>query len=463
MNPISLWFVTAALAAVLSAPALALAQQTNNGSSDTSKSEGGASPTESANQSAANSSAAEPVSLDEEAMKGLIIWRMQPMYPYAAERAHIEGRVRVEVTISGNGSVEAVTRISGDSLLSPAAIDAVKLWRFRPYLSDGRAVSVKGPVSIEFHLSEDEPGAASHSPDARPQAAPEAAMQYENGAVANGVYSNECFGLSFPIPAGWEVNETITPGGKARHRSARDLVLLFLQQQSKKPGRIILSARDATGSGSAQDFVTAAVREQVGIPTEHREIVRETFSVDYGGQHFFRSDYKVAPANGTALYLSYVYTTFRGYLIGETMGAASPAELDEAANSLQGITFRDDQINLKCVMAPAPAPGATGAAGTNPDRVRVAQGVSAGLLIKKVAPDYPEMARQSRIQGAVVLRAVIDKNGDIQDLTLVSGHEMLAPAAIAAVKQWKYKPYLLKGQPVAVETEITVNFSLHGG
>jgi periplasmic protein TonB len=98
-----------------------------------------------------------------------------------------------------------------------------------------------------------------------------------------------------------------------------------------------------------------------------------------------------------------------------------------------------------------------------PQRVRVSQGVSSGLLIRKVQPAYPPLARQARIQGTVVLHAVIGKDGSIQNLTLVSGHPMLAPAAIEAVKQWKYKPYLLNGEPVEVDTEVQVNFTLAGG
>src|SRR5271155_1791323 len=98
-----------------------------------------------------------------------------------------------------------------------------------------------------------------------------------------------------------------------------------------------------------------------------------------------------------------------------------------------------------------------------PQRVRVSQGVSAGLLVRRVNPNYPPLARQARIQGQVVLRAVISKDGSIENLTLVSGHPMLAPAAIDAVKQWKYKPYLLNGEPVEVDTEVLVNFTLSGG
>ncbi len=98
-----------------------------------------------------------------------------------------------------------------------------------------------------------------------------------------------------------------------------------------------------------------------------------------------------------------------------------------------------------------------------PTRVRVSQGVTAGLLIRKIQPLYPPLARQARIQGQVVLQAEISKDGTIQNLRLMSGHPMLAPAAIEAVKQWRYKPYVLNGEPVEVQTEVTVNFTLSGG
>jgi len=93
----------------------------------------------------------------------------------------------------------------------------------------------------------------------------------------------------------------------------------------------------------------------------------------------------------------------------------------------------------------------------------VSQGVSTGLIVKKVQPKYPEKARQNWIQGTVVLRALISKEGDIVDLTVVSGDPLLVKAAVKAVKQWKYKPYLLEGKPVEVDTEIRVNFALSGG
>lgn len=96
-----------------------------------------------------------------------------------------------------------------------------------------------------------------------------------------------------------------------------------------------------------------------------------------------------------------------------------------------------------------------------PQQVQVGQTVSQGLLVYKVQPSYPPLARQARVQGTVVLRAVIGKDGTIQDLSVVSGHPMLTKAALDAVKQWRYKPYLLNGEPVLVQTTINVNFELN--
>jgi protein TonB len=115
-------------------------------------------------------------------------------------------------------------------------------------------------------------------------------------------------------------------------------------------------------------------------------------------------------------------------------------------------------------VTPAPATQADASAPQQlPKRIRVSQGVSTGLLIKKVSPKYPEEARQQGVQGSVVLKVLISKEGTITDLTPVSGDPLLTPAAIKAVKKWRYKPYLLEGEPVQVETTIQVNFTLSGG
>jgi periplasmic protein TonB len=85
-----------------------------------------------------------------------------------------------------------------------------------------------------------------------------------------------------------------------------------------------------------------------------------------------------------------------------------------------------------------------------------------GNLIHRVQPDYPPLARQVRVQGLVVLRAMISRDGAIEDLQVLSGHPMLVKAAVEEVRQWRYRPYELNGEPVEVETEVKVNFVLSG-
>jgi TonB family protein len=91
---------------------------------------------------------------------------------------------------------------------------------------------------------------------------------------------------------------------------------------------------------------------------------------------------------------------------------------------------------------------------------RIAGGVMAGNILSKVAPTYPADAKAAGVQGAVVLRAIISKDGDVENLLVISGPKELLASAIDAVKQWKYKPYLLNGQPTEVETTITVNYHM---
>ena len=102
--------------------------------------------------------------------------------------------------------------------------------------------------------------------------------------------------------------------------------------------------------------------------------------------------------------------------------------------------------------APAPA--------TAPGQIRVGGGAMAEKLVHKTTPVYPPLAKQARIQGVVRFHAVIGRDGSIVNLTLVSGHPLMVPSATEAVRQWRYQPTLLNGQPVEVVTQIDVNFTL---
>ena len=96
-------------------------------------------------------------------------------------------------------------------------------------------------------------------------------------------------------------------------------------------------------------------------------------------------------------------------------------------------------------------------------RVTLPSGVSKNLLLTEVVPTYPPLARKARIHGEVVLDVDISKEGTVESMKAVSGHPMLIPAAIDAVKNWRYKPYLVDGKPVPVQTQVTVNFTLVSG
>lgn len=132
-----------------------------------------------------------------------------------------------------------------------------------------------------------------------------------------------------------------------------------------------------------------------------------------------------------------------------------PATTDAPAPSLAGIASAGNAGALPNLMggdSKAPAPVL--------QTLNVSQGVSQGLLLKKVQPTYPPTALRMRLEGAVQLMATISKNGNISAVKILSGDPQLARAAADAVKQWKYKPYQLNGEPVEIQTPVTVNFKL---
>jgi protein TonB len=137
-------------------------------------------------------------------------------------------------------------------------------------------------------------------------------------------------------------------------------------------------------------------------------------------------------------------------------GGSKPAAVSDApAPSITGIEPARNGAALPNLMdsqSKAPTPVL--------QTVNISQGVSQGLLVKKVQPVYPANALQLRVEGAVELMATVSKSGDIAGVKILSGDAQLARAAVEAVKQWKYKPYLLNGSPVEIQTQVTVNFKL---
>jgi TonB family protein len=229
---------------------------------------------------AASQAVARYVWVGQNFMADRIAKKVDPIYPPSAKQARIQGAVTLKVVISKSGDVENLQLVSGHPLLAPAAIDAVKQWKYTPYLLNGDPVEVETTVTVNFTLSD-------------------------------------------------------------------------------KPADS--SSAEPTGGG------------------------------------------------------------------------------------FSGIISPPNQGN--------PAPPV-------PQRIRVSQTVEQGLLVTKVNPQYPKEARDQHIQGTVVLSVIVDKEGNVANIQLISGHPLFAPVAIEAVKQWKYKPYLLNGEPLEVNTQVTVNFTL---
>lgn len=228
--------------------------------------------------------------------KGLVVIKIKKaVYPIEAREQQIQGRVWVNAFIAETGDVERVEVVSGDPLLVDAAADAVKKWKFKPYIKGGKAIKVNVKFPVDFAFSD-------------------------------------------------KLKDVKEP---PEENTANDT----------KPAS---AADSATAPSSASQTATSANPGNVPLPS----------------------------------------------------------------------------------------------------RVRVSQGVTQGLLLHRVSPVYPEGARRSHIQGKVLLKAVIGTDGNIEDLQVISGPKELVRAAVGAVQQWGYRPYLLMGHPVEVDTTIEVNFTL---
>ena len=125
-----------------------------------------------------------------------------------------------------------------------------------------------------------------------------------------------------------------------------------------------------------------------------------------------------------------------------------------------GIQDMGDANGIGSVLAGTGAGPTVVVTNPRPQKLSISSGVMAGNLLEKVTPQYPSIARAARIEGTVVLQATIAKDGTIQNLRVLAGPPMLQAAALDAVRSWRYKPYLLNGDPVAVETTVNVVFHL---
>ncbi|MBV9182731.1 MAG: TonB family protein [Acidobacteria bacterium] len=147
----------------------------------------------------------------------------------------------------------------------------------------------------------------------------------------------------------------------------------------------------------------------------------------------------------------------RGPIARKTYTLSSPAGNQPNSGSSRGApqaSVQTETPSTSAQMKPAVFKPAGG------QKFRVPAEVSSSLVVRKVVPDYPRVAQDARVQGAVVLEANISRDGIVREIRGISGSPLLMPAAIDAVKQWQYNPLVLNGKPVEMQTLITINFTL---
>jgi TonB family protein len=333
-----------------------------------------------------------------------LMHRPSVAYPAAALAGRIEGTMVVQATVDSAGNVTDASVLSGPEELRKTAIQSVFQFHFV------RGGSNTHQVILTFHLP------VENSQPAKPRVI-EQELPPPNGPS---------------VPAGRVIvsgQVALPPAGSPEFQA------LMAQQQA-----LSIQLRDASASRDQQAMMD--IMSQMRELNEKRLASEKIRTITVTGlSDQIRSELLAslpiregdAPTTENMAKLKDAVKQFDEHLLVSLMATGSP-----------------DEVEIRIAV-----PGSEPAG-----RIMVGGQVQEPNLTNKVNPVYPPLARSAGIQGAVVLAIVIGKDGSVQEIKLVSGHPLLAPAAIAAVKQWTYKPLTMNGQPVEVSTQVTVNFAL---
>lgn len=263
------------------------------------------------------------------------------------------------------------------------------------------------------------------------------------GVNSGRIYVNDPLGFSYPWPDGYD--DYVGPINMLR----APVIML----EGPNESFVYLFAQD---SGGVSCHKLYSERAKDAYPVEEK-LSRNAPSVDIAGKSFYRLDFSEKSNHHTS-YSSSLCIDRRGFRLEWEIDARTTQDRDKLISSLNKINFRDEERDK----ADSEVGSRSSTPREKPIRVSsaVAQQHCLGLCGKLPPFIYPKEARDKHIEGSVILKALIDRHGNVKNLTPISGPPMLVPAAIDAVKQWKYKPYKVDGKPMAVETQVTVNFRL---
>lgn len=263
------------------------------------------------------------------------------------------------------------------------------------------------------------------------------------GSFDGSVYTNDALGFTYSLPEGYA---PIADSPSALVTGAKYLFIADARSGLFSRNRVLLVADDASQHNqSLRDYADGFTRMSARMPGT--VLVHDATEVRFASKTFYRSDLN-EHGNAGVLYKSVLCTERRGYFLMWFIVAQSQEEQDVAVRSLNAISFHDDGRDVSYVPKKTIPllPGKL---------VRVSETESRAFILKKAEPEYPANAHRS---GKVVLRVIIDPDGVIRDVTVISGEPPFTAAALQAVQRYRYKPYVWKDHLVQMETRITMVF-----
>ena len=269
----------------------------------------------------------------------------------------------------------------------------------------------------------------------------------DQGSVTDSVYTNQFFGITWELPRDWSIAPSNPPSGQ---------VIPLLQAHpggERSTDFVSLTAQDFSnvhGFGFQYMDALRPVMEKNGW----QSLKNHGYYTLGGGIPAYRGDYTHGtPPTRFSLVLA---GPARGYEVKVLIESDSSERVQDLLKTVLTLKVRPD---WKAPDASMPKPG--DAPAEVPKRVRVSVGVLESFASKKVPPIYPTEARRDHTQGSVSLLVHVDQSGMIEDIYVEEGNPVLAKAAVEAVSQWHYTPYLLSGAPAKLESMVIVNFQLH--
>jgi TonB family protein len=396
---------------------------------------------------AAQNEPPQPVKASPNVSQGLLIHKVQPIYPERARRSGVQGTVVLEALIDKDGTIRQVTVISGHPMLIQAAEDAVKQWRYKPYYLNGEPVLVRTTINVNFQLS----GAPSE-PQAKGQAANGSSSN--NGAAGPPLEKEELGQRGFRFVSPDRKFEVSFPGQPNEEEIPSDSGPFHMEGRAYSfqdgTAKFVLSYIDLTPFPTdlkAGDALDAAISGTVG--NVKGMLVRQQLLTLMGVP---AKSVLIAVADNTILEGQFLCVKPRVYQLLVLHGKDMQPPFEQQFF---------DSFTIPMQATPASSLPSTQAAQDSKGVYRVGGGVTAPKVTYAPDPRYSEQARAAHYEGSVVLWLVVDTKGLPQEVKVQRSLGMgLDEEAIKAVKQWRFQPATKDGKPVPVMINVQVNFRL---